>query len=156
MYRFFGGIVALILICFSQPLLAEERDSSGFQHLPEIHADQGRVVFFRSRELSFSMIGCGIALNQQRVSSLGAGHFFAIDLIPGAHTFGVLGRDESLSIEVRAGETRYVRCLMRSNFVFARPTLVRSSSDTFFEQSAELSYVDAEDRSDLVVAPVQS
>ncbi len=55
--------------------------------LPPVAQGMGRIVFWRSGTYVGSGMGCGVNIGTERISALGAGKYFVLDLAPGAYEF---------------------------------------------------------------------
>lgn len=97
------------------------------------------VVFFRPPALSWRAIGCTVSEDGRKVSSLGAGRWFAASVSPGTHIFRATGetRDE-LRMDLAAGQVAYVACRMRMSALIARPTLMPASKSEYGAQKLRM------------------
>jgi hypothetical protein len=91
-------------------------------------------------------MGCGVNIGEERISALGAGRYFILDLAPGAYEFNAKSEAKDvLNIEVDPGETSYVKCTIRMGVMAGRPNLSPSSAEEFAEKRDSLKYVDSDD-----------
>ena len=113
---------------------------------------KGQVIFWRPGTLVGAALGCGVNMGDQRISALGRGKYFVLNLDPGTHGFNARSeaRDD-LTLEVEAGETYYVRCTIRMGFMVGRPNLAPSDAAAFNEKRGDLEYVDADDHGPMVL-----
>lgn len=141
---FATSLVALFIS--SAPALAAENNEmkAAAIVIPTPPEGQGQVVFFRAGGTGFA-IGCSVNENGQKVSSLGAGRYFVMVARPGRHEFTVKSEaQDSLALEVEAGETQYATCRMKMGLIVARPDLA-PSTEAAFRKNGKLKLVDAED-----------
>jgi hypothetical protein len=114
--------------------------------LPAAPADMGQVIFWRPGTMVGGAMGCGVNQGTERISALGAGKYFIVNLTPGTHSFNARSeaRDE-LTLEVEPGETYYVRCTIRMGIMVGRPNLAPSTAEEFNTRRENLKYVDSDD-----------
>jgi hypothetical protein len=114
--------------------------------LPPIADGKGRIIFWRSGTMMGGAIGCGVNIGTERISAMGAGHYFILDLAPGAYEFNAKSEAKDvLNTEVEAGETSYVKCTIRMGMMVGRPNLSPSTAEEFGEKRKGLKYVDSDD-----------
>lgn len=114
--------------------------------LPPIAEGKGRIIFWRSGTMMGGAIGCGVNIGTERISAMGAGHYFILDLAPGAYEFNAKSEAKDvLNTEVEAGETSYVKCTIRMGMMVGRPNLSPSTAEEFGEKRKSLKYVDSDD-----------
>jgi hypothetical protein len=91
-------------------------------------------------------IGCGVNIGTERISAMGAGKYFILDLAPGPYEFNAKSEAKDvLNTEVEAGETSYVKCTIRMGMMVGRPNLSPSTAEEFGEKRQSLKYVDSDD-----------
>lgn len=114
--------------------------------LPAPPADMGQVIFWRPGTMVGGAMGCGVNEGTERISALGAGKYFIVNITPGTHSFNARSeaRDE-LTLEVEPGETYYVRCTIRMGIMVGRPNLAPSTAEEFNGRRENLKYVDSDD-----------
>jgi hypothetical protein len=114
--------------------------------LPPIADGKGRIIFWRSGTMMGGAIGCGVNIGTERISAMGAGKYFILDLAPGAYEFNAKSEAKDvLNTEVEAGETSYVKCTIRMGMMVGRPNLSPSTAEEFGEKRTSLKYVDSDD-----------
>lgn len=114
--------------------------------LPAVLEGMGRIVFWRSGTYVGSGMGCGVNIGTERISALGAGKYFVLDLKPGAYEFNAKSEAKDvLNTEVEAGETSYVKCTIRMGLMVGRPNLSPSTVEEYAEKRDGLKYVDSDD-----------
>jgi hypothetical protein len=114
--------------------------------LPPIPDGKGRIIFWRSGTMMGGAIGCGVNIGTERISAMGAGKYFILDLDPGAYEFNAKSEAKDvLNTEVEAGETSYVKCTIRMGMMVGRPNLSPSTAEEFGEKRKSLDYVDSDD-----------
>lgn len=114
--------------------------------LPPVPEGKGRIIFWRSGTYVGSGMGCGVNIGTERISALGAGKYFVLDLAPGAYEFNAKSEAKDvLNTEVEAGETSVVKCTIRMGVMVGRPNLSPSSAEEYAEKRDGLKYVDSDD-----------
>lgn len=114
--------------------------------LPPIGDGKGRIIFWRSGTMMGGAIGCGVNIGTERISAMGAGKYFILDLAPGAYEFNAKSEAKDvLNTEVEAGETSYIKCTIRMGMMVGRPNLSPSTAEEFAEKRKDLDYVDGDD-----------
>jgi hypothetical protein len=121
--------------------------------LPPIADGKGRIIFWRSGTMMGGAIGCGVNIGTERISAMGAGKYFILDLAPGAYEFNAKSEAKDvLNTEVEAGETSFVKCTIRMGMMVGRPNLSPSTPEEFGEKRKGLKYVDSDDVGPKVLA----
>lgn len=114
--------------------------------LPGPPAGQGQIVFWRPGTIVGAALGCGVNLGTERVSALGRGKYFLLNLQPGAYEFNAKSEAKDvLNLEVEPGEVYYVKCTIRMGLMTGRPNLAPSNAAEFAEKKSDLKYVDTDD-----------
>ncbi|WP_439534511.1 DUF2846 domain-containing protein [Polymorphobacter sp.] len=114
--------------------------------LPAPPDGQGQIVFWRSGTVVGGAMGCGVNIGTERISALGAGKYFVLNLAPGAYEFNAKSEAKDvLNLEVDPGETSYVKCTIRMGVMSGRPNLSPSSAEEFGTKRDSLKYVDSDD-----------
>ncbi len=91
-------------------------------------------------------------MGTERISALGAGKYFVVNLAPGTHEFNARSEArDALTLEVEDGETYYVRCTIRMGLMVGRPNLSPSDVAAFNEKRGDLEYVDSDDHTAVVL-----
>lgn len=120
--------------------------------IPGPPAGQGQVIFWRPGTMVGGALGCGVNMGTERISALGAGKYFVVNLAPGAYEFNARSEArDALTLEVEDGETYYVRCTIRMGIMVGRPNLAPSDAAAFNEKRDDLEYVDSDDHSAVVL-----
>lgn len=114
--------------------------------LPAPPAGQGQIVFWRPGTFVGAALGCGVNLGAERISALGRGKYFVLNLAPGAYAFNAKSEaKDTLNLEVESGEVYFVKCTIRMGIMVGRPNLAPSSLAEFNAKKADLKYVDTDD-----------
>jgi hypothetical protein len=114
-----------IFILFSSPVTyAEPMD------IPQAKEDKGLVVFYRESSIKGGAIRFNLNLGQDPIGALPSGSVLHRYVEPGQQTFWsqVISKD-SISIDVVAGETYYIKGTVKMGLVAGRPTLTVVSED---------------------------
>ena len=105
----FGMMLALGATLLAPPALAA--GSAGPKEaaaaVPAPPAGMGQVVFYRSPRVG-TLIGCRVGEGGEVVNRLPHGKYFIHPATPGIHEYGI--KSDLLRVEVKEGETQYVRC----------------------------------------------
>jgi hypothetical protein len=121
--------------------------------LPAPPEGKGQIVFWRSGTVVGGALGCGVNIGKERISALGAGRYFILNIEPGAHEFNAKSEAKDvLNLEVDAGESYVVKCSIRMGIMSGRPNLAPSTVEEFNSKKADLKYVDSDDIGSMVVA----
>jgi hypothetical protein len=121
--------------------------------LPAPPAGQGQIVFWRPGTMVGAAVGCGVNIGTERISALGRGKYFLLDLAPGAYEFNAKSEAKDvLNLEVEPGEVYYVKCTIRMGMMVGRPNLAPSNVAEFAAKKGDLKYVDSDDAGPRVLA----
>lgn len=114
--------------------------------IPAPPAGQGQIVFWRPGSLGGAAIGCGVNIGAERISALGRGKYFVLNLAPGAYEFNAKSEAKDvLNLEVEAGEVSFVKCTIRMGLMVGRPNLAPSNAGEFAAKRSSLKYIDSDD-----------
>ena len=114
--------------------------------LPAPPSGQGQIVFWRPSSIMGAAIGCGVNLGTERISALGRGKYFLLNLAPGAYAFNAKSEaKDTLNLEVESGEVYFLKCTIRMGIMVGRPNLAPSSLAEFTAKKSDLEYVDSDD-----------
>lgn len=114
--------------------------------IPTPPQGEGQIIFWRSGTMVGGAMGCGVNIGKDRISALGAGHYFVLNTAPGAYEFNAKSEAKDvLNLEVDAGETYVVKCSIRMGFMAGRPNLAPSTIEEFNAKKKDLKYVDSDD-----------
>lgn len=102
MFRFFAAAAAL----FSAPAVAQEATPS---------SEPGMIVIYRGGSIIGAAGGCPVRHEGREIVELGRGKFAEWRVAPGRY---ILTNNRSgIEVNVAPGETRYVRCQIKSGFM---------------------------------------
>jgi hypothetical protein len=150
------GRIALALVSVAAMPVAAAPATKGLPTpttLPAPPSGQGQIVFWRSGTMVGGAIGCGVNIGTERISALGAGHYFILNLAPGAYEFNAKSEAKDvLNIEVEPGEVEFVKCTIRMGMMVGRPNLSPSTVEEFGTKRDGLKYVDSDDVGPKVLA----
>lgn len=114
--------------------------------LPAPPAGQGQIVFWRPGSIVGAALGCGVNVGKERISALGRGKYFLLNLTPGPYEFNAKSEaKDTLNLEVEPGEVYFVKCTIRMGIMTGRPNLAPSNLAEFAAKKADLKYVDTDD-----------
>lgn len=139
--------VALVISTTAIPTAAMSEPGRGAPVAIPAPADgKGQVIFWRSGTMVGMGMGCGVNIGKERISALGAGRYFVLNIAPGAHEFNAKSEaKDTLNLEVDAGEVYVVKCSIRMGLVGGRPNLAPSTIEEFNAKKNDLKYVDSDD-----------
>jgi hypothetical protein len=101
---------------------------------------KGQVVFFRPSKFSGAALSFSVHEGDKGVGKLGNGSYFIDVSDPGAHTFTIQSEaKDSLTLEVEAGETYYVKQTIGMGIVMGRPHLSPVTKEEFDASKLKLS-----------------
>lgn len=93
---------------------------------------KGQVVFYRIVQPAYRTAHCPVSLEGDIIASLKSGGQFVHVTEPGTKTYSVKTIEgEAVTVEVKPGETLFVRCHASMGLVAFRPHLSLSSADQF-------------------------
>jgi hypothetical protein len=105
--------------------------------IPAPPPGKGQVVFYRIDQTAYRLAHCPVSYEGQIISSLKVGERFVHVTEPGSKTYSVKTIEgEELTVEVKPGETLFVRCHASMGLVAFRPHLKLSSLDEFAEKQS--------------------
>lgn len=143
---------AAALFAIASPASAESGRAVPAE-LPAPPEGKGQIIFWRSGTMMGGAMGCGVNIGKERISALGAGKYFILNIEPGAHEFNAKSESKDvLNLEVDAGERYVVKCTIRMGIMAGRPNLAPSTIEEFNAKKPDLKYVDSDDIGPRVVA----
>lgn len=93
----------------------------------------GRIVFFRPKKFAGGAVTFKVREGDQVLGKLSSGSFFAVDVPAGTHEYFAKseGKDDTLVMEVEAGETYYVSGAISMGLMAGQGNLVPSDEAAF-------------------------
>jgi hypothetical protein len=144
-YVLLAPVIAGTMLALAVPAHAEDGRPAPAV-LPTPPEGQGQVIFWRPGSMVGAALGCGVNEGTTRISALGRGDYFILNLAPGTYEFNARSEArDTLRLEVEPGETVYVRCTIRMGIMTGRPNLSPSTAEEFNARRADLEYVDSDD-----------
>jgi hypothetical protein len=105
--------------------------------IPAPPPGKGQVVFYRIDQPAYRTAHCPVSYEGEIISSLKVGERFVHVTDPGSRSYSVKTIEgEELTVEVKPGETLFVRCHASMGLVAFRPHLTLSSLDQFTEKQS--------------------
>ena len=98
-------------------------------------APMGKIVFYRQGSLMGAAVGCPIRYHDRRVVELARGKYAEWTVQPDEYV--LTNGTSSVDLQVRPGETRYVRCQIKSGFASGRADLQVVDQETFAKHAAD-------------------
>lgn len=132
--RGFGIILALgaALLAPSASAADAAKPKTAAATVPAPPAGMGQVVFYRSSRVA-TLLSCRVSEQGEVVNKLPHGKYFVHSATPGMHEYEI--ESDLLRVEVKAGETHYVRCTIGGLGV---PELTLGTRMDFDRQAAGL------------------
>lgn len=106
---------------------------------PEAAAATGRIVFFRPRKMMGGAIVFKVREGDAVLGKLSSGSFFTVDVPVGTHSYYAKseGKDDTLVLEVEAGETYYVAATISMGMLAGQGNLSPSDQAAFDEANGK-------------------
>jgi hypothetical protein len=140
------ALLALGLAQIAAPAFAADKGLPAPASLPKPADGQGQILFWRSGTIMGGAMGCGVNIEKERISALGAGHYFILPIAPGSYEFNAKSEAKDvLKVDVKAGETSYVKCTIKMGIMMGRPNLSPSTAEEYEKKRGDLKYVDGDD-----------
>lgn len=98
-------------------------------------ADGGKIVIYRDRTVMGAAVGCPVRYRQRELVELGRGKFAEWEVAPGRYI--LTNKTASVEVTVSPGETRYVRCQIKTGFMSGRADLQIVDAEAFEPARAE-------------------
>lgn len=105
---------------------------TGATDLPE----EGKIVMFRSNTLVGAPSACPIRHEGREIVELGRGRYAEWSIAPGRYI--LTNKTSSVEVSVNPGETRYVRCNMKTGMLVWRADLQVTDQANFDAVKADL------------------
>lgn len=120
--RNFGAI--LVLASVAGPAIAQDSP-------PE----PGKIVVYRAQSIVGAALGCPIRYEGREIVELGRGKFAELPVAAGDYV--LTNKTSSVEVRVQPGQTRYVRCQIKSGFMTGRADLQIADQASFEEHGAD-------------------
>lgn len=123
-------IIPLIagLIALGQPAATDQASPSSDQ--------EGRIIFYRRGAVLGSALACPIRHKGAEIVELGRGKAYTWQVAPGRYVLE--NKTSGIEVTVEPGETRFVRCQIKSGFLSGRADLQIVDGTEYAELQAEL------------------
>ena len=108
------------------------------QPAPEASIPQdggGKIVIYRQGALLGAALGCPIRYKGKEIVELGRNKFAEWEVSAGSYI--LTNKTSSVDVNVFPGQTKYVRCVIKTGFLTGRADLQIVDEETFLEQSHE-------------------
>jgi len=110
-------------------------------------AATGKIIMYRGSSVVGAALGSPIRCKETEIVELGRGKYAEWAVAPGRYI--LTNKTSSVEVTVAAGETRYVRCMIKTGFMTGRADLQIIDAESFTEHRADYERKD-------VAAPVLS
>lgn len=127
-----GVAVSLALFALAPTALAQDAPEAPAAAQPDNAT--GKIVMYRRESAMGLAIGCPIRYQGREVIELGRGKYAEWSVQPGRYILS--NKTSSVEVAVEPGETRYVRCQIKSGFLTARSDLQIVDNTEFDELEA--------------------
>ena len=95
----------------------------------------GKIVMYRGSSVVGAALGCPIRFKGREVVELGRGKFAEWDVPPGRYI--LTNKTSSVEVAVDAGETRHVRCMIKTGMLTGRADLQVVDEESFNEHRSD-------------------
>ena len=95
----------------------------------------GKIVMYRQGAMMGLALGCPIRYKGKELVELGRNKFAEWEVPPGSYI--LTNKTSSVDVNVFPGQTKYVRCVIKTGFMTGRADLQIVDAETFGEHSAE-------------------
>lgn len=95
----------------------------------------GKIVLYRSSAITGAALGCPIRYKGREVVELGRGKYAEWPVPPGRYI--LTNRTSAIEVTVDPGETRYVRCQIKTGMLTGRADLQIIDEESFSEHKAD-------------------
>lgn len=107
---------------------------------------KGKIVFYRQQSIMGLGVACPIRYKGQELVELGRGKYAEWEVPAGSYI--VNNKTSSVEVNVTAGQTKYVRCQIKSGFLTARADL------QIVDQESYTPYANAFEKKEIAVIPI--
>ena len=129
-----GYPLLLLALLFSSPVLPQQPEPVEAENAP------GKIVVYRRGSVVGAAIACPVRSGGREIVELGRGRYAEIEVEAGRHILE--NRNASIELTVEPGETRFVRCQVKSGFLSGRADFQIVDGTEFEEVKADLRLVD--------------
>lgn len=104
-------------------------------------APGGKIVIYRGSSVMGAAVACPVRFKGTVVVELGRGKYAEWEVKPGRYI--LTNKTSSVEVSVDAGETRYVRCQIKTGFMAGRADLQIVDEESFTEHAKDYGRKDA-------------
>ncbi|WIA57831.1 DUF2846 domain-containing protein [Sphingobium sp. WTD-1] len=122
-------IIAIMLLAAQA---GEVPASSGATGAPP---ERAKIVMYRGGSMMGMALGCPIRFHEREIVELGRGKFAEWEVSPGSYI--LTNKTSSVEVNVAAGQTKYVRCMIKTGFMTGRADLQIVDAESFAKNAAE-------------------
>eukprot|EP00456_Euglypha_rotunda_P035462 TRINITY_DN27311_c0_g1_i1.p2 TRINITY_DN27311_c0_g1~~TRINITY_DN27311_c0_g1_i1.p2 ORF type:complete len:132 (+),score=19.86 TRINITY_DN27311_c0_g1_i1:17-412(+) len=116
-------LIILVFALLCQPGTAQERPANG------------KIIFYRPGSVIGAAVACPIRHEGKEIVELGRNRFAEWTVPSGRYIF--MNKTAGVEVTVMPGETRYVRCSIKTGFMSGRADLQISDRASFEAKAAE-------------------
>jgi len=129
-------MISRTLICLSIMLVAAPASPQQPDTPVVVQGQPGTIVIYRLGSVLGAAVACPVRWKGEDVTELGRSRFTEWQVEPGRYILE--NRNASLEVSVVAGETRYVRCQIKSGFLAGRADLQIVDGSEFLDKRGSL------------------
>ena len=119
-----NNVAILIAAIASGPGIAQSSEEQAEPH--------GTIVIYRGSSIVGAALGCPVRYKGQEIVELGRGKYAEWDVPAGRYI--LTNKTASVEVSVDPGETRYVRCMIKTGFLTGRADLQIVDEESFAEK----------------------
>ncbi len=97
--------------------------------------ERAKIVMYRGGSMMGMALGCPIRFHEREIVELGRGKFAEWEVPPGSYI--LTNKTSSVEVNVAAGQTKYVRCMIKTGFMTGRADLQIVDAESFAKNAAE-------------------
>lgn len=112
--------IAVIAMLIAAPSLAQDVDEV-IEEVAKAAPEGGKIVMYRRGSVVGAALGCPIRYKGEELTELARGKFSEWNVAPGRYILE--NKTSSVEVYVEPGETRFIRCQIKSGFASGRADL---------------------------------
>ena len=98
-------------------------------------SERAKIVMYRGGGMMGLALGCPIRFHEREIVELGRGKFAAWEVPPGSYI--LTNKTSSVEVNVSAGQTKYVRCMIKTGFMTGRADLQIVDAESFAKNASD-------------------
>ena len=105
------------------------------QSIAPVPQATGKIVMYRGSSVMGAALGCPIRYKESEIVELGRGKYAEWVVPPGRYI--LTNKTSSVEVTVAAGESSYVRCMIKTGFMTGRADLQIIDAESFTKHQAD-------------------